>query len=161
MVNKLRKMLKNEKGFTLVELLAVIVILGIIAAIAVPSIGKIIDNSKLDAHVSNARQMIEASRLYVVSENVDTSGDTEKEILLTRENDSDNALVDDGYLENIPEDPTGSEYSAGKVFVKQDGENLEYRVYLEGEEHVIGDDSWEDAIKLSELDRDEVTPKDN
>ncbi len=35
----LQKRLKNEKGLTLVELLAVIVILGIIAAIAVPSIG--------------------------------------------------------------------------------------------------------------------------
>ena len=42
----LQKRLKNEKGLTLVELLAVIVILGIIAAIAVPSIGNIIDNSR-------------------------------------------------------------------------------------------------------------------
>ena len=38
----LQKRLNNEKGLTLVELLAVIVILGIIAAIAVPSIGGII-----------------------------------------------------------------------------------------------------------------------
>ena len=35
----LQKRLNNEKGLTLVELLAVIVILGIIAAIAMPSIG--------------------------------------------------------------------------------------------------------------------------
>lgn len=46
MLQKCRKMLRNEKGLTLIELLAVVVILGIIAAIAVPSIGKIIDNSK-------------------------------------------------------------------------------------------------------------------
>ncbi len=42
----LQKRLNNEKGLTLVELLAVIVILGIIAAIAVPSIGGIIENSE-------------------------------------------------------------------------------------------------------------------
>ena len=42
----LQKRLNNEKGLTLVELLAVIVILGIIAAIAVPSIGGIIQNSR-------------------------------------------------------------------------------------------------------------------
>lgn len=38
-MEKIKKLLKNQKGFTLVELLAVIVILGIIAAIAIPSIG--------------------------------------------------------------------------------------------------------------------------
>ena len=38
-MKKLVKRLKDQKGMTLVELLAVIVILGIIAAIAIPSIG--------------------------------------------------------------------------------------------------------------------------
>ncbi|WP_082795300.1 type II secretion system protein [Alkalihalobacillus trypoxylicola] len=58
------KRLKNERGLTLVELLAVVVILGIIAAIAVPSIGMIIENSKKDAAVSNAQQILNAAQLY-------------------------------------------------------------------------------------------------
>ncbi|RIV13331.1 prepilin-type N-terminal cleavage/methylation domain-containing protein, partial [Priestia flexa] len=45
----MKKFLKNEKGLTLIELLAVIVILGIIAAIAIPSIGGIIQKSREDA----------------------------------------------------------------------------------------------------------------
>ena len=42
MFKNMKKQLNNEKGLTLIELLAVIVILAIIAAIAVPAIGNII-----------------------------------------------------------------------------------------------------------------------
>ena len=66
-MKKLRRLFKNQKGFTLVELLAVIVILGIIAAIAIPSIGNIIDNSKEDAHEANAEMVVSAARLGVAS----------------------------------------------------------------------------------------------
>lgn len=65
--------MRNEHGLTLVELLAVIVILGIVSAIAVPSVGSIIDNSKRDAHIANARQMIEAARIYATNEGAATN----------------------------------------------------------------------------------------
>lgn len=55
--------LKNERGLTLVELLAVIVILAIVAIIAFVFIGGIIENSKKDAHVANAQQIISAAKL--------------------------------------------------------------------------------------------------
>ena len=57
-------MLTNQKGLTLIELLAVIVILGIIAAIAIPSIGNIIDNSKYGAIKSDAIMLINAANMY-------------------------------------------------------------------------------------------------
>ncbi|WP_420796508.1 type II secretion system protein [Alkalihalophilus pseudofirmus] len=76
MIKKWLKQTKNEKGLTLVELLAVVVILGIIAAIAVPSIGGIIENSKKDAAISNAQQVLSAARLYAAS-----GGDTSNEVV--------------------------------------------------------------------------------
>jgi type IV pilus assembly protein PilA len=51
-------MKKNKKGFTLVELLAVIVILAIILAIAVPSISSMIANSKKNSFEANVKMII-------------------------------------------------------------------------------------------------------
>jgi type IV pilus assembly protein PilA len=60
----LQKKLNNEKGMTLIELLAVIVIIAIIAAIAIPAIGNIIENSRIDAVKSDALNVLNAAALY-------------------------------------------------------------------------------------------------
>lgn len=41
----------NNRGFTLVELLAVILIMGILMLIAVPSISRVVENSRKDIFV--------------------------------------------------------------------------------------------------------------
>jgi prepilin-type N-terminal cleavage/methylation domain-containing protein len=51
-------MLRKKKGFTLVELLAVIVILAIILAIAVPDITNMVANARRDAFQSNVKLII-------------------------------------------------------------------------------------------------------
>lgn len=63
--NLLNKKLKNEKGLTLIELLAVIVILAIIALIATPAIGNIISNSKSKAILSDATTIIAGAKTAI------------------------------------------------------------------------------------------------
>ena len=67
------KFKKNQKGLTLIELLAVIVILGIISAIAVPAIGGIIEGSKDQADAANVIMIKEAVVLKLLSENTATT----------------------------------------------------------------------------------------
>jgi prepilin-type N-terminal cleavage/methylation domain-containing protein len=45
----LRKSWKSEKGFTLIELLIVVAILGILAAVAIPNLGRFVGSSKVAA----------------------------------------------------------------------------------------------------------------
>lgn len=79
------KDLRNEKGLTLVELLAVIVILAIVGAIAFVAIGNVIENSKKDAHVANALQVISAAKLYEAGGGEISSGGTQIKSLDTIE----------------------------------------------------------------------------
>lgn len=68
MRSKLNKFLRKEEGFTLVELLAVIVILGIIVAIAIPAVGSVINRAESDADDSQVALVEDAARLYVTTE---------------------------------------------------------------------------------------------
>ena len=64
--NLLNKKLRNEKGLTLIELLAVIVILAIIALIAIPAIGSIVSNSKSKAVLSDATSIIAGAKTAII-----------------------------------------------------------------------------------------------
>lgn len=65
----IQRLRKEEKGLTLIELLAVIVIIGVIAAIAIPLIGGLIKDTKENARTSTANQLVEAAKLYSIAKN--------------------------------------------------------------------------------------------
>lgn len=65
--------MKNKKGFTLVELLAVIVILGIIMTIATTSVIKSINDSKEKAKYIAAKEIVEIAEAYFAANSSATS----------------------------------------------------------------------------------------
>ena len=72
----MKKMLKNQKGFSLVELLIVIAIMGVLAALAFSMFAGILGNSRRRADERTADQIAKALTSYIVE-----SGDTDLEIL--------------------------------------------------------------------------------
>lgn len=64
MLTFFNKRLHNKKGFTLIELIVVIAILGILIAIAVPRLGGFTGTAETRAEESNIRVLEGASAMY-------------------------------------------------------------------------------------------------
>ena len=67
---------KKKKAFTLIELLAVIIILGVLMLVAVPSVTGYISNSRKEAYINTAKEYVNSFGLEMeVIESVPVSED--------------------------------------------------------------------------------------
>ena len=115
---------KARKGFTLVEIMIVVVIIGLLAAMAIPAFAKVRQQSRLKAVTNNLRQLGNAAQSYMM----------EKEVTQASYYD----LVGDGtdnYLHNITpvvgEDYTGLLIENGQSQVQltlPDGTTVTYNM---------------------------------
>src|SRR5574344_2390456 len=69
---KLKGGFMKKKGLTLIELLAVIVILGVIMVIAVPAVTRYINQSRQDSFISTAKSYVDAVQTASVTNGSDS-----------------------------------------------------------------------------------------
>ncbi|MCC5808410.1 MAG: prepilin-type N-terminal cleavage/methylation domain-containing protein [Opitutales bacterium] len=63
---------KSKKGFTLVEIMIVVVIIGLLAAMAIPAFQKVRENSIASRMDNDARQIASAAQQYFLEFNADS-----------------------------------------------------------------------------------------
>jgi type IV pilus assembly protein PilA len=100
MLKKMMKMFKKgEKGFSLVELMVVIVIIGVLIAIAIPVYRNTTEKAELRACHANQRMIEGAASQYAMNEEIDI------------ENVDDIDELNDYFSGGVPKCPSGVAYS--------------------------------------------------
>lgn len=131
-----------KKGITLVELLAVIIILGIVTSIAVPIVLNVISVSRMNAYVKNVEMVRKAAEGYV-SKNTgilpELIGDTSEVSI--------NQLVLSGFIDEVKNPYNRSENCSGYVVIlKNNQDKYEYIPHLKCGLNI--NDSTEDNLVL-------------
>ena len=92
----------NRKGFTLVEIMIVVAIIALLAAIAIPSFSKSRNAARLSSCINNMRLIQHAKEQWATTNS---------------KLDTDTAPVTDinAYLKNAPTCPSGGTYTYGTV----------------------------------------------
>jgi general secretion pathway protein G len=104
--------LRKNKGFTLIEVMVVVVILSILAAIVVPKIMDRPEQARVTKARSDIRAMEAALNLYRLDNMIYPTTDQGLEALVTQPSDSPEPKnwKQGGYLDRLPNDPWQNPY---------------------------------------------------
>jgi type IV pilus assembly protein PilA len=145
--------MKKNKGFTLVELLAVIVILAVILVIAIPNVMKIIDKARLDSYKRTEGMLVSAAQKYMAQQGITLTavGDT-----TTVSYNTD--LRGNNFIDKISDQASKNECTNSKVIVTKTITGYTYKPIMLCDNYISLDNVLTIAFTLVNEELVDVSP---
>ena len=137
---------RQAAGFTLIEIMVVVVILGILGALIVPNVIGRPDQAKVEAAKSDLRAIATALEMYRMDNGNYPSSDQGLDALVTQPSGYPEARRwnPDGYLPKVPKDPWDEPY----LYVSEDNS---YDVYTFARDRREGGEGYDTDLRYTEL----------
>ena len=127
---------RAERGFTLIEIMVVVIIIGLLAAIVAPQVIGRVDDAQIEKAKADIRSIDSALKFYRLDNFAYPTTEQGIDALVTKPNDpSIRNWKPGGYIDRVPKDPWGNPY-----LYLNPGNNGEIDVYTLGRDGRPGGD---------------------
>ena len=123
--------MKNRSAFTLIELLVVVLIIGILAAVAVPQYQKAVDKSRMTQALLWAKSITEAERVYYLANGEFTKNLEELDVSYPGCTKKSNGIYtcEDGFIINFSSVPSVYVYLPSNWLPRGTEAAIEYKLH--------------------------------
>ncbi len=141
---------KRQSGFTLIEIMVVVVILAVLGALVVPKILENVDKARVTRAASDIRAIQTALDLYRLDNFKYPTTEQGLQALVTQPNDPTiTNYRAGGYLPSLPKDPWNNPYQ----YVSPGPNGRDYEITSYGRDGKPGGDGYDADISTSTLEQ--------